>query len=142
MASDFLPDRLTEWLGVLALIVGWTAAASIAWQKLLDKINGLGGRVEKVEALVNVHEGRMDAAEKEISEYRRDLKENAANLGRLEKAVESLSEDIRSGNIALGSQLHAIEKLIQDKDLRTQKRLVRLETVNEIEKKIGIIPKD
>lgn len=139
---DFFPDTLGEWLSAVGILVGWIIAASIGWQKVLDKINGLGERVSRVESKADVAEGRMDGFEKLIAEYRHDLKEAFGQMGRLEKAVDNLNDSIREGNIGLGSKLHEIETLFRDKDLRTQKRLVRLETLTDIEKKAGPLFKE
>lgn len=131
-----------EWtvVGVqfLAIIIGWV----ITWQKLVSKVNGLGGRVKRVEDNCQAQGGRMDRFERELAEYRADARGALERMARVEKGVDDTREEVQQGNIALGSQLHSIERLITDKDTRTQTRLVRLETVNKLERKLGPLGED
>lgn len=149
---------LKDWGAIIASILVWIFTLGAVWARLNSKIdqnkialddkaskgdlNGLGGRVGAVEGTCSETSGRMDRFERELSEYRTDARE-AANLGaRTEKAVEDLNDAIQNNHLALGTQLHGIEKLIQEKDKSTSNRLVRIETLQAIEKKIGPIPED
>lgn len=82
----------------------------------------------------------MDRFERELSEYRRDAQDTSKGLARVEKGMEDLQEAINQSTLQLGSQLHSLDKAIQEKDVRTQVRLTRIETVTSIEKKIGPLP--
>lgn len=131
-----------DWWPLIAAIVGWTIIASVAWTKMTDKVNGLGSRTKKNEDACAAAGGRMDSFEKQLLEYRRDAQESARGLARVEKGQEDLHETVNQGNLAIGSQLHGIEKLIEQKDVRTQVRLTRIETVARIEEKIGPLTTD
>jgi chromosome segregation ATPase len=131
------PKQLNDWLVLGVLAVGWIVSLTTLWNKTTTKVNGLGGRVRKVEDQCSATGGRMDRFERELAEYRRDAQDAVGRLGRLEKAVEDVIETVNQGNLQLGSQLHGIERLINEKDGANRERLVRLETVSAIEKKIG-----
>jgi len=136
------PKIIKEWLTIIVLFVGYIFTIAAVWTKLTAKVNGLGGRVKKGEEANSVATGRMDRMEREIADYRRDAQDAVSRLGRVEKAVEGVDETVNQGNLVLGTQLHSIEKLIQEKDSRTRERLVRIETLAQIEKKIGPLPLD
>lgn len=131
-----------DWWPLIAAIVGWIILAAVGWTKMTDKVNGQGGRIKKVEDACAQAGGRMDAFEKQLSEYRRDAQDSARGLARVEKGQDDLHEAVNQGNLQIGSQLHGIEKLIEQKDVRTQVRLTRIETVAKIEEKIGPLSTD
>lgn len=134
------PRELKDWLELAALVVLWIVAATVQWSRQNNKINGVGSRVKKVEEKCSETAGRMTRMEQDLAEYRRDVLEANSRLGRVEKAVEDVGESVRDGNVVLGAQLHKIEQLINDKDRQTSNRLVRIETVVQVEKKVGPIP--
>lgn len=131
---------IKDWWAIVIVILGWIITATVHWTRTTQKLNGLGGRVKRVEESCSATGGRMDRFEKELSEYRRDAQDASKGLARVEKGVEDVHEAINQGNLQLGSQIHAMEKAIQEKDVRTQVRLTRIETVTSIEKKIGPLP--
>lgn len=134
------PKDLKDWVEFAGVIVAWVVAAAVLWTKQNNKINGLGGRVKKVEGTCEASAARITRVEQELADYRRDMMEANSRLGRVEKAVEDVGEEVRNGNIALGTQLHGIEKLINETDKKNSNRLVRLETIGQVEKKVGPIP--
>lgn len=131
------PATLKDWWPLVAAIVGWIIVGSVGWTKMVGKVNGLGGRVKKVEEAGSASSAEVKALSAQLSEYRGDAKEANARMSRLEKGVEELHEEITQGNIGLGSQLSEISKSLTKMDKDISGRLVRVETVVEIEKKIG-----
>ena len=131
------PKDIRDWLWIIVTIGGYIVSGAVVWVKLTNKVNGLGGRVDVTEESGNLLRGRVDRIERELAEYRHDVQDAGNRMGRVEKAVDDVVEAVNQGNLQLGSQLHAIEKLIHDKDGRTRERLVRIETVAQIEKKLG-----
>lgn len=112
-------------------------AEKLAMKADRSDLNGLGGRVGSVEASCNETGGRMSRFEKELSEYRAEARDASSRMVRVEKGVEELKETIRDGNTAIGVQLIELSKAVTTMDKNTANRLVRLETVTAIEKKIG-----
>lgn len=142
-----------DWVLFTGGVLVWAFTAGMMWNKLNTKIaenttelekkatqadlDGLGGRVKKVEENCSTSDGRMDRMERELGEYRRDATDAARTAARVEKGVEGLHEEIQQGQLATGVHLSEIKQLIQENDKNTSNRLVRLETVQQIEKKLG-----
>lgn len=133
-------NALKDWWPFVVLILGWLVAATIQWTNTKNKLNGLGGRVRKVEESWATAGGRMDRFERELSEYRRDAQDSAKGLARVEKGIEDVHDSVNQSNLQLGTQLHTIEKLIEAKDKSSSVRLTRIETVQRIEEKVGPLP--
>lgn len=133
-------NAFKDWWPLLVVILGWIITAAMQWTTLKNKINGLGGRVRRVEESCAASGGRMDRFEKELSEYRNDARSASNRLSHVDKGVSDLAETVRDGNIALGVQLGEINKTIAAMDKNLGNRLTRVETVQKIEQKIGPIP--
>lgn len=136
------PKSFLDWWPVWTQSIIWLVILVIAYQKLVDKVNGQGERITENKASLDKTEGRVDRMEREMLEYRRDAQDAARGLARVEKGVEGLSDNVQQGNLGLGSLIHEVERKIDDKDRRTQVRLTRIETVAKIEEKIGPLPTD
>jgi uncharacterized coiled-coil DUF342 family protein len=132
--------EIRDYLEIIGLLFAWIVAAAVQWRRQTSKINGLGRRVKAVEEACSGSAGRMDRMENELREYRAEARETSNKLARVEKSVEAVGEEVTQGNVALGVKLDNIQKLIHEKDLRTQTRLVRMETVQKIEQKVGPLP--
>jgi hypothetical protein len=91
--SDFLPGSLEGWLAVLAQIV---AAAGIAWKaamlqvdqrirkaedRVVRQINGLGGRVRKVEVAATMLDERTRSTEADLKVLRDRVEADARAAG-------------------------------------------------------------
>lgn len=164
---DFKEAR--DWIMIGAGAAGWIFSLGFLYSRLLGKIDkaasdgeesrqtirdslakkvdraeldGVGARVTAVEGSCSESKGRMDRFEKELAEYRGDARNAADKLSRVEAEVKTVAEAVRDGNIALGVQLTELNKSIQTMDKNTTNRLVRLETVTAIEKKVGPLPED
>lgn len=136
MPSSWIKD----WWPLILSIICAIATGAVMWTRMTDKTNGLGRRVKIVEDGLSQEKGRTDRLERELAEYRRDASLASQATSRVERGVDDVREQVGQIAIQLGSQLHNIEKLIQEKDLRTQTRLVRIETIAKIEEKIGSLP--
>lgn len=128
---------ISNWLTLGGMAVSWALAAIATHYRLVGKINGVGSRVTSLEKSCSKQDGAFGALEKQVATHSADQKAVHERLGRVEKAIEAVNETVRDGNLALGTQLHGIEKLIEAKDKDSSNRIVRLETVQQIEKKIG-----
>lgn len=129
-----------EWIIFGALVAGWIVVGAVGWQRILDRVNGLGRRVKTIEDKETSATGRMDRMEKELAEYRRDTSELKDRVSRIEKGQDQIHEEIRDSNTSLGVQLQNIQMMIRDQDTRVQLRLQRLEITTQVERKVGPIP--
>lgn len=139
-----MPDGITLSRVILwaCSVVVWAFSLGVVWSKLITKVNGTGKRVHEVDSRVSKLEGRVGTMEQQLSEYRQDARRAADGLARLEKGVDDMRETVNNGNLAIGTQLHGIERLIQEKDKNTSNRLVRIETLAKVEQKLGPMPED
>lgn len=131
-----------DWWPVWTQAIAWIVVGAVAWTKIVEKVNGQGGRVNENTKDLKTLEGAVDQIKDELSEYRRDAQDSARGLARVEKGVEAVNDSVNQSTLQLGAQLHAMDKAIQEKDVRTQVRLTRMETVAKIEDKIGPLPTD
>lgn len=135
-----MKDSLLDWWPVIASISGWVVTSAIQWTMLKTRLNGLGGRVRKVEASCEAQGAQMDKLERDLSEFRGEARSTSDRLSRVEKGIADVGDAVTNGNLALGSQLNELMRAITKSDKETSNRLVRIETVQQIEKKIGPIP--
>lgn len=133
-------SEFKDWWPLYVVILGWIVTAAVGWTKMTSKVNGQGSRVQTNADDLKTLAGTVARMERELTEYRRDASDAARGLARVEKGVDDIHETINQSNLQLGSQLNGIEKLINEKDSRTQIRLTRIETVGKIEEKIGPLP--
>lgn len=131
-----------EWWPVWTQTLAWIIIGAVAWTRMIDKVNGQGGRITSVDGRVSKLEGTVDRHDKELLEYRRDTQEINRGMGRVEKGQVDMLEAVNQGNLQIGAQIHQLEKVVQEKDLKTQLRLRTIEVVNRIEDKIGPLPTD
>ncbi len=133
-------EIIKEWWPLILIVLGWIITGAVGWTKITTKVNGLGGRVTATENAAATEKGRLDRMERELSEYRRDARDAANGLSRVEQGMKDVADKIAEGNLSIGSQLHNLKDMINDKDAKVQNRLVRIETVQQIEAKVGPIP--
>lgn len=134
------PMDVSKLIEIGSVTVVWLVTIVVLWTKLTDRVDGFGDRVKVLESNYANQDGRMDRFERELNEYRRDALEGQRAFSRVEKSVDEVHEIINQGNLTLGSQLSDMQRMIQDKDTRTQVRLTRIETVTRVEAKIGPLP--
>lgn len=153
---DFNTAR--EWILFVASLLAWAFSLGVIWTKLNGKIdsntketekkasiealNGFGTRVTNTEGECSKHAGRMDRFERELGEFRAETRSVTESLARIETSVKDQTDVITNGNLATGVTLDSIKKDITAMDKNLGNRMTRVETVQQIEKKIGPIPTD
>lgn len=83
-------DSLKNWVELVALIVGWIVSLVIAVNRLIEKINGVGAKVNSLEVTVGQHETKIDNIETEQSTARADRTRLFENVGEFRSAVSAL----------------------------------------------------
>lgn len=126
-----LPRTPAQWIGAIILLAGWIASITAVWTKLVDKIDGLVGRVDKLELANSEKDGRMARYENEFSEMRRALADGATRLGRLESGVEGLDDHITGMELKIEGRLSEIKEMISTRDGSLRERIARLEAEND-----------
>lgn len=126
-----LPKSPAQWIGAFVLLGGWIASVATLWTKLVDKIDGLGGRVDKLEAANSEKDGRMGRYEDELRDMRRAVAEGATRLGRMESAVDGLDDHLTGMELKIEGRLGEIKDMISTRDSTLRERIARLEAEND-----------
>lgn len=136
-----------EWLLFGFSVLTSAFSAGVIWTKLngkidqnaeelkkkasVDQLNGMSGRIESVKQDCATYNGSMTEFRRELSEYRQEARESTSILNRVEQS-----------NLEIASRVAELNKSIVAMDKATSNRLIQLETLTRIEKKVGPIPTD
>lgn len=131
------PNDVKDWLILLGELIVFIFSLGVVWQKITSKVNGMGGRVKKLEDVTSRHEGSLQTLQNQLGDVARMQQDNANRLGRVEKAVEVADGHISDMKIEMLSGFGKIEGLIAESSASLRERIVRIETVQDIEKKTG-----
>lgn len=135
--NTFLPETLEGWLTVLTVVGGATFTVWKTQRSATEKINGLGKRTKTVEEAIT----RLGAEMAHLQTGHQIATSDRANLheriGALSKNTEGLHDQIRDARIELGAQMSELKNLVQQDASRVRERVVRIETIVEIERKLG-----
>lgn len=133
-----LPRTASQWIGAFVILLGWVVSVVTLWVRLIDKINGLGGRVDDLEKADSEKGGRMTRYENEVQDVRRAIAAGATQIGELKtevsstrNAVDALEDHLTGFELKLEGRLGEIKGLISDGDARFRERLAKIETTIE-----------
>lgn len=109
--APFFPTNLVQWIAV-ASALGGVAFAVWRWvrQPLLDQIYSVARRVSSIES-------------------------REANTV---TTIEALRRDFAEGQRQTVAAMQGIKEVMAERDTKLRERLVRVETVSQIERKLGI----
>jgi hypothetical protein len=118
-------SEVRDWIlfGVAILTPLFTAI--VTWTKLTSRVNGLGGRLKKVEDGCAKENGRVDRIEREVDRISMDSNAVHERLGRVEKGVEGVNEHLTEIKVDMGGHLSEIKQLILAKDSDMKQLLAR-----------------
>ena len=133
--GGFLPKSIPEWIGAIAVLGGWIVSVSVVWTKTTDKINGLGDRVNKLEAADATKDGKMSGYEREHADIRRAvgdlnraIQDGATRLGRVEQAVEGIDDHLTGMELKLVNEMSKLREIISERDSKLRERVARIES--------------
>lgn len=130
-AKTFLPDTLQGWLVIIGLLLTWAGTVWTIWTRQTARINGLGGRVKRIEEECKERDGRVSRLEDELTEYRRDREITSKEMGELKASLNATNEHMTEMKLELAGHMGEIKSLIVEKDASTRERLARIETTIE-----------
>lgn len=116
---------LREWILFASVVVAWIITAAVGWMRMVNKVNGLGGRVKKTEESCKEQGGRMAMIESEQASMRAEYSANILRMGRVEKGQDDVRETMETMQANITGHLITIEKLIAEKDKDTSVTLGR-----------------
>jgi hypothetical protein len=98
------PITLMGWVTLIVSIAG-ALGMFIAWGRLLEKLNGYGGRLEKVEGDVKTLTGIVEAQSRALERVTAVHEAMLQQLGKAEKSAEQCSEDMGQYARDLGARM-------------------------------------
>lgn len=131
--SNVLPHTLSDWLVLIGIVVGWVASVVLLWQRMTNKVNGLGERVNALEDSSAEKKGRMDRNEREIELLHNAVTGGAERLGRMERSIEGLEDHVTEMKIEITGAVGEIKNIILEKNASVRERIVRIESKLEID---------
>lgn len=96
------PKDLLDWWPVVTSVVGYVVLSAVQWNKLTDKINGVGTRTNALEISVGSHETMLDSHDSQISTGMNEHKQLFEKIGEFKSLVEELrkASEARDGSVA------------------------------------------
>lgn len=96
------PKDLLDWWPVVTSVVGYVVLSAVQWNKLTDKINGVGTRTNALEISVGSHETMLDSHDTQINTGMNEHKQLFEKIGEFKSLVEELrkASEARDGSVA------------------------------------------
>lgn len=141
MNDSFLPQTLSQWMGVIAILFGWGVIVWRAWAKLTSDINQVGDRVNKVELADKAKETEiinLKISQQRVIDDTNAMRERVASS---ERELETLSSELREERLAVMTMLHNNEKAAAERDAMTREELAAIRERLNIERMVHTVVK-
>lgn len=136
-----------EWILFTITVVVTTASVAAIWTRLKAQVNGLGGRLRKVESCNDQLETTVERTSQDVAKL--DNKINGINdrVDRTEESLQRLDSHVTEMRLEVLSHLGEIKQLIITKDAETRqvfsdKFTSIRERVARVEEKNGLPHRD
>lgn len=129
--NAFWPDTLIEWLTLFGILATWIVATWRVYVTLVNKMNGLGGRVEVLEGYKTENRTRIEHLETGHQIATSDRANLHERMGRLEKSNEGLAEQITELKLDVIGHINEVKSMIREDVAALRERTVRLEVHHE-----------
>jgi hypothetical protein len=132
------PHEVRDWVIFGVMAAGWIASVAVMWTKLVNKVNGLGGRVKHTESSCANLGGATSRMENELTALgnRVDSTSSMINsridtlssqVGQNKQGVNDAVEDIGTIRLEMGSYVSSLTSRMLHINGNTRERLARLE---------------
>lgn len=136
-AMRFLPETLEGWVVLLFAAVGSLAVYWRSHSVLMTRINGVGGRVAALETSDAEKKEQLRQQDKQITLLQAGFADMVGRLARVEKAIDHTDEHVTKSTAEILAALSEFQVSITEDIAGNRERIVRLETISEIERKLG-----
>ena len=120
-------ENILSWWPVITSVIGYIVLLTIQWNKLTEKINGVGTRTNALEISVGSHETMLDSHDTQINTGMTEHKQLFEKIGEFKSLVEELrkASEARDGSVAktltdiqveIGKLGTKVDYLIKEKD--------------------------
>src|SRR5438034_228206 len=97
----------------------------------------MGKRMKAVEEGCASEKGRTDRMERELDNYRRDTVETHGRLGKVEEALHGVNDHLTEMKLEIAGGIADLKQTVTEQNALMRERMMRVETINEVERKIG-----
>lgn len=127
------PSTLSGWIEWGVGLVLWAFSLGVVWQKAMSRINGLGERTNALELASSEKKGRIDKMDRELTELKAAVLDDARRLGGLESGMANLNDHMTEVKVDLGAAIADVKNVILEKNSQVRERIVRIETIMRME---------
>lgn len=135
--EKFLPDSLEGWLAVIVIVGGAIFTVSKAYSALITKINGLGTRTGVLETDVTTLKASSAGQGRELEFLRMAVTSVQVDIGAIKQGVAGTNDHITEMKMEIMGALSELKTGALKEEAKVRERIVRLETVSELERKLG-----
>lgn len=134
---SFIPETLGDWISVVGILV---AGILFVWRvshSLTKQIDGVGTRVTSLEHSGTDREARLRKVEEAQTIERQDRVHLHERVKEMEVRTEKLEDHLDNIKIDIVGHIAEVKALVTDRSNKQSERLVRLETIADIERTTG-----
>lgn len=131
-----MPD-FKDWVMIIGGTLAWVFGLGVIYQRFIGKLNGLGGRVGELERKSAEYDGILRTQQGLLTDAARLQQDTSSRLGRVEHSIDSTEISVKNVERQVLEGFAAMRELLLENGAKIRERIVRIETVQEIEKKIG-----
>lgn len=135
------PFFTNDWMGffkILGMVAGFTV---VVWGmmkgKLQGDINGVGDRVKQLELEKERVQERLDEVTFGVRESRQDRANLHSQVGEIKTAQGNLTDLIHEMQVNIIAEIQKTRDTVTEAHIKLRERIVRLETISQIEKYLG-----
>jgi septal ring factor EnvC (AmiA/AmiB activator) len=138
-----LVAEIKDWLGIIAILIVWTAGVIKAYnanrraiETVATDVNKVGERANETKSLCATHAAAVADIKLELQRSMDDRAIMREKIATNAKAIEAVTDELRADRLAVMSTLHANEKAASERDAQNREKLARIEERLDIERMV------
>lgn len=124
----FWPVSIGGWVALFGGIFS-VGAVVLGWGKLLEKLNGYGGRLQEVEKAQEESRGHRQALQRQVDRILDQHETMISQLGEAKRSSERCNEETQDMAISIGSKIDEMRRDVNTMNLQLSQRIKAVETV-------------
>jgi len=127
--------------GLIKIIILLGTVVGAVWVmlkgKLQQDINGVGERTKNLENTTVAHDTALDELKERVMRVENTASNLAVTVGEVRRSQEAVTDQMREMQVNIIGEIQRTREVMRQDNSAMRERVVRLETVNEIEQKLG-----
>jgi archaellum component FlaC len=119
-----------DWIVAAVALLTYVGSFIALWNRFTRKVNGYGTRLDTTTASVAHNAGRLDRMEREMTDSRSDINDVHQRLGRVEKSVDELHDQVNDSRIVIMGAISDLKTNVLKDDANVRERVARLEATS------------